>query len=408
MTSRKKMPLKELISQVLSQHKEAGFSPQTTRLYQGVFRRLEKMAVEMSMQDYCQDLADRFVSDSAYRKDGKYCHSRFLLHSRCIQFLDSYIKDGVVDWSIPSRAMAKELSVPQLQACLDDFKQSLIAEGIKPNTTDGYVRFVFYFLHYLEGKGYKGLADVKTGDITFFMILVCQEHYEPTSVGAHLPGLRRFVQPNEILKPFAREVPVHSPKNTSITPTYTDSELEQVNRVLESSDISARNKAIALIAFHTGLRAVDICGLRLQDIDWKRDTISIVQEKTGRPLVIPLFPALGNALSVYLLEERPASESPYVFLSWAAPFRPIKTHSGIRNILCHILDEAGIEPDGRISGTRMTRHSYASKMLRKGIPLPVISQALGHNNPDSTMRYLSTDDRMMASCTLPLPKGGAG
>lgn len=405
MTLREKMPLKQLISHVLSQQKEAGFSPQTIRLYQNVFHRLEKLAIEMDMQNYCQELADCFISDSAYRKSGEYCHSRFLLHSRCIQFLDSYIEDGIVDWSIPNRATAKELSAPKLQAYLADFKQSLIENGIKPNTTDGYVRFVFYFLHYLDGKGYKDLADVKTGDITFFIILVCQEHYGPTSIGAHLPGLRRFVQRNEILQPFAGEIPLHSPKKIPITPTYTDSELEQVTRVLESSDISSRNRAIALIAFHTGLRAVDICGLQLQDIDWHRDTISIVKEKTGKPLIIPLFPALGNALSAYLLEERPASESSYVFLSWAAPFRPIKAHAGIRNILCHILDEAGIELDGRISGTRMTRHSYASKMLRKGIPLPVISQALGHNNPDSTMRYLSTDNRMMASCTLPLPRG---
>lgn len=405
-TNRAQMSLDDLISQVLSQQKEAGFSPGTCRIYDGVFVRLKKIANEMGLSIYSTELANRFISDTAYRKGGGYCHSRFLLHSRCIQFIDSYIKDGTCDWSVPQRAMAKELSAPKLQDCLSDFKQSLIEDGIKPNTVDGYLRFVFYFLRYLEDKGYKDLSEVKTGDITLFMVLVCQEHYEPTSIGAHLPGLRRFVQRNVTLKPFESEIPLHSPKKVPITPAYTDEELEEVSRVLESSDISARNKAIALIAFHTGLRAVDICGLKVHDIDWNRDTISIVQEKTGKPLTIPLFPALGNALSAYLLEERPTSASPYVFLAWAAPFNPIKAHAGIRNILCHILDEAGIEPDGRISGTRMTRHSFASKMLRKGIPLPVISQALGHNNPDSTMRYLSTDNKMMASCTLPLPKGG--
>lgn len=406
MDVREQMSLTVLIAQVLSQQQEAGFSPQTTNLYRKVFHRLEKLADEMNVTEYCQDLADRFVADSADRKTGEYCHSRFLLHARCIHFLDSYIKDGITDWSVSQRASTKALSAHEFRKGLSDFKNFLTNEGLKSNTLDGYIRFVFYFLHYLEGKGYTSLAQVKTGDITFFMTLVCQEHYEPTSIGAHLPGLRRFVQYNAVLKPFESEIPLHSPKKVPIIETYTDEELTQVNKVLESSTLSARNKAIALIAFHTGLRAVDICQLQLRHIDWKHDTISIIQEKTGKPLTIPLFPELGNALSAYLLEERPESASPYVFLSWAAPFRPLRAHAGIRNILCHILEEARVEPDGRISGTRMTRHSYASRMLRKGIPLSVISQALGHNSPNSTMRYLSTDNKMMASCTLPLPEGG--
>ena len=54
----------------------------------------------------------------------------------------------------------------------------------------------------------------------------------------------------------------------------------------------------------------------------------------------------------------------------------------------------------------MSRHSYASQLLRKGVPLPVISEALGHSNPNSTMRYISTDDKVLSKLTLPLPKGG--
>jgi hypothetical protein len=46
-------------------------------------------------------------------------------------------------------------------------------------------------------------------------------------------------------------------------------------------------------------------------------------------------------------------------------------------------------------------------MLRKGIPLPVISEMLGHGNKDSVMIYITTDDAKLAECTLPLPKGGA-
>ena len=45
-------------------------------------------------------------------------------------------------------------------------------------------------------------------------------------------------------------------------------------------------------------------------------------------------------------------------------------------------------------------------MLRSGIPLPVISDMLGHKSKDSVMIYITTDDAKLAECTLPLPKGG--
>ncbi|MBR3345950.1 MAG: tyrosine-type recombinase/integrase, partial [Solobacterium sp.] len=52
------------------------------------------------------------------------------------------------------------------------------------------------------------------------------------------------------------------------------------------------------------------------------------------------------------------------------------------------------------------RHNAASRMVRKGVPLPVISDGLGHNNPDSTMVYIATDHKTMASLTLRVPKAG--
>ena len=222
----------------------------------------------------------------------------------------------------------------------------------------------------------------------------------------HLPGLKRFLELFPETKPFTIEIPERVRRKQDITPSYTDDELERIEDFLLENKLSARDRAIALIAFKTGLRAVDICGLQLDSIDWKHDTISINQEKTGKPLVLPLFPSLGNALMEYLLDERPQSESTYVFLSKVAPFHPLVDHSSIYNVLRKVLVEADVAPQGRISGTRMSRHSYASQLLRRGIPLTVISEALGHSNPNSTMRYISTDDKVLSTLTLPLPKGG--
>ena len=398
--------LEELIEKVIQQLEDAGFDTGTIRNYKLFYKRLIKLAASLNKTHFDDELADLFIKDNAYVKDGGYNHTRFLYHSRCIRFIESLLSSGEVDWSIYHSLPARELSSDDFVSHLHIYDDSFKNDGLKTNTINGYHRFVLYFLSYLEDKGYHQFSEIKKGDVSLFIVLVCQEHYAPTSLGAHLPGLKRFLELFPETKPFTIEIPERVRRKQDITPSYTDDELERIEDFLLENKLSARDRAIALIAFKTGLRAVDICGLQLDSIDWKHDTISINQEKTGKPLVLPLFPSLGNALMEYLLDERPQSESTYVFLSKVAPFHPLVDHSSIYNVLRKVLVEADVAPQGRISGTRMSRHSYASQLLRRGIPLTVISEALGHSNPNSTMRYISTDDKVLSTLTLPLPKGG--
>lgn len=398
--------LEELIEKVIQQLEDAGFDTGTIRNYKLFYKRLIKLAASLNKTHFDDELADLFIKDNAYVKDGGYNHTRFLYHSRCIRFIESMLSSGEVDWSIYHSLPARELSSDDFVSHLHIYDDSLKNDGLKTNTINGYHRFVLYFLSYLEDKGYHQFSEIKKGDVSLFIVLVCQEHYAPTSLGAHLPGLKRFLELFPETKPFTIEIPERVRRKQDITPSYTDDELERIEDFLLENKLSARDRAIALIAFKTGLRAVDICGLQLDSIDWKHDTISINQEKTGKPLVLPLFPSLGNALMEYLLDERPQSESTYVFLSKVAPFHPLVDHSSIYNVLRKVLVEADVAPQGRISGTRMSRQSYASQLLLRGIPLTVISEALGHSNPNSTMRYISTDDKVLSTLTLPLPKGG--
>ena len=131
------------------------------------------------------------------------------MHCRCIQFIESYLVDGIVDWAhhfvLPKYNLAsKELSDAQIR-----FWDHMVSVGLKANTIDGYRRLVHYFLLYLEDKGVL-LSRVKSGDIVTFIALVCQEHYQPTSLGAHLPGNRMFIRIHA--ERFRSELPEHPPK----------------------------------------------------------------------------------------------------------------------------------------------------------------------------------------------------
>lgn len=400
---RHEIPLNELIETVLQSMKRMQFSSATIDLYARIFLRLQKLAESKSETFYTSELGHIFVKDSQYARSEAYCHSRYCLHYRCIQFIESYIKNGNIDWSPQRRLPHCKLKSSEFSSAKASFENLMLSNRLKENTMDGYRRLVQYFLLYLENKGYNTFIQIKNGDVISFITLVCKEHYQPTSLSAHLPGLRMFLNMFDSINRFIIELPEHLPKKVDILDVYTDEEYKRIVDYLENSNISSRDRSICYLSLETGLRAVDICNLKLQDIDWQHDCIQIAQAKTGRILSIPLIASCGNAIADYLLLERPATDSEYVFMKNVAPFSPLKSHSGCRNILFNVISNAGIQSAGRIYGTRMTRHSTASRMLRKGVPLSVISEALGHGNPNSVMTYLSTENAKLVECTLPLP-----
>lgn len=61
---------------------------------------------------------------------------------------------------------------------------------------------------------------------------------------------------------------------------YDQNERNSIDRVLAQGVLSKRDTAICMMLMETGIRGVDICNLKLTDIDWKKDIIYITQKKT--------------------------------------------------------------------------------------------------------------------------------
>ena len=157
------------------------------------------------------------------------------------------------------------------------------------------------------------------------------------------------------------------------------------------------------MALRTGLRSIDVINLKLSDIDWRNDRISIVQQKTGEPLVLPLIPEVGNAIAAYIMYERPDSELPYVFLRSRAPYKQLTGPSSCWRISANAMKSACIRQEkGTRKGLHVFRHSLATTLLSEGVPVPVIASILGHSNKESTNIYLSADEVHLKECALGL------
>jgi len=398
--------LDELIADIIQAMHDAKYAAGSISNFERMYKRLQKLAKAREEEYYSPELGHAFIEDSNYANSQEFCNSRYCYHVRCIHMIESYVRDGKVDWSVQKRLPQQKLKSVEFIAAIKSFEAAMSSNGLKENTKDGYRRLVQYYMQFLESRGYRTLSQIKNGDTVMFIAYICTEHYQPASLGSHLPGLRMFLRMSETTGRFEIELPARLPKRREILEIYTDEEYERIYEYLADSEISLRDKSICLIALETGLRAVDICKLRLQDIDWRNECIHIIQEKTQRAMNIPISASFGNALADYLLLERPVTDSEYVYLRSKAPFATLTSHAGYRHILFKAVTAAGVEANGRSFGTRITRHSTASKMLRQGVPLPVISEALGHANPNSVMVYITTESAKLAECTLPLPERG--
>jgi integrase len=189
-----------------------------------------------------------------------------------------------------------------------------------------------------------------------------------------------------------------------VLPCFSREEVEYIfSQINKNTAEGKRDYAILYLASHTGLRSADIINLKLTDIDWRKDEICIVQRKTGKTLVLPLEADTGKVIADYILSGRPNTESPHIFIRSVAPYTKLSNNGTGMNIIKKYRCRTGTAysaGDGK--GFHALRRSMGTWMLEAGVPLPTISQVLGHHDLDSTKPYLSLHYMALAECALSL------
>jgi integrase/recombinase XerD len=195
-------------------------------------------------------------------------------------------------------------------------------------------------------------------------------------------------------------------RESKLPSTYSEEEIRTVlSSVDRSSAIGKRDYLILILAAEYGWRNGDIRHFRLDHIDWDRNEIRFCQHKTGNPVSFPLLSNVGNAIIDYLKNGRPPTDAPEVILS-VQPSRKCKPLSASRvsGIAEKYFGKSGLSSlNARHTGTHAFRHSLASNMLNREVPLPVISGILGHSTSESTKTYLKVNYVQMKRCALPIP-----
>ena len=169
--------------------------------------------------------------------------------------------------------------------------------------------------------------------------------------------------------------------------------------------MGCRDHAILYLMAHYGLRPSEIAALSVDSIDWASRTLRVEQSKTRSTLVLPLSDQALRVLKRYLRCGRPGTTRPALFLRARSPVGPI-THYTVCDVYTKRARESGLPLQG--TSSYCLRHSFAMRLLTRGVGVKIIGDLLGHRTLESTCVYLRLQTEALRDVALPVPHDGEG
>jgi len=169
---------------------------------------------------------------------------------------------------------------------------------------------------------------------------------------------------------------------------------EQVRQIIENAEEPF--KTIFTLAYLTGMRAGEILALQIEDLDFTSKTIrvnktaddntrQIRQPKTEASTAFLTMPsALEEMLNNYLEHHGKANPRNYLFPAPRKPDAPRSRDNVVRVGLKPVLRKLGISATN--TGLHAFRHTLATNLVGRSVPLTVLRQQMRHKDERTTLR----------------------
>lgn len=310
--------------------------------------------------------------------NGEPFKDKYPLRSRYKFSLNSFYEKWTEDFK--SSLHVGKLTIPVLYSIARDFFYYLQSEDIKDfHLINQNTMYAFLMYEYPTHMG-------SMGNVLYVSRLICDYLHKNNFENV----------PTELL-PFALP-----PSRKKVLPAFKLSDMERILEKPDTDDSAGkRDYALLMLASVTGIRAIDISNLKLTDINWKDRIVHFIQHKTGFGLSLPLDEDAASAIIDYILDGRPSTDLPYVFLTEVKPYRKLSDKSSVANVLNKYVKLAGIDKsahDGK--SFHAFRRSMGAWLLGSDADPEMISQVLGHHSKEVLKRYLPLETAMLSICAL--------
>jgi site-specific recombinase XerD len=277
---------------------------------------------------------------------------------------------------------------------LQEFLTSLKHErGFSDATIVNRERSLKPFLAWLVAQDVP-LSTVSPATITKYFTSAVAGGWKRTTISFHVYSLRSFFRYATNRGWCAADIAesvdaprVYTHENLPQGPSW-----EEVKKLLATvngaSPVQIRSRCAILLCSVYGLRVGEVCCLRLEDIDWAEDRISVRRPKQRKAQTYPLTTEVGNALLRYLKEVRPRCTQREVLLTLRRPYRPVSV--GALSTMTRKLQKK-LALKLKRYGSHVLRHACATHLLAQGLTLKEVGDHLGHMSVAATRIYAKVD-----------------
>lgn len=245
---------------------------------------------------------------------------------------------------------------------------------------------------------------VRADDLRQYAAARCHD-LSPKSVNDTLSILRQFLRflhlRGECAPALVLAVPTVADFGHQRLPEVLDE--DQRRKLLAAFDRRSgqgrRDYTLALCLIDLGLRAVEVARLRVDDINWTQQTLTVPAAKASAGRQLPLPAHVARALHNYL-RQRPPTEAAQLFVGQnVLRGRPLSSWA-----IASVMDR-GYRRCGWVGwfGTHRLRHSFATRLYARGATTKEIADLLGHRLVATTDHYTQTKDLRILAQPWPFP-----
>jgi len=383
-----------LLGELLQYLEDISYTQLTLDNYRRTLKKIEPYMIEHGIDTYKPEVGRRYCED--YLKENELGTSRRKAMLTAIRRLSDFYSG--IEYTIQQECK-EELLPDDYEHVLDMFATQCADAGNKAITLKSKRYFLRCFLRDCISLGCLDIYSLNPSYVAKACLMVRNK-----DGWAVIRAYLKFLSTSGIIETdFSTFVP-HYRRPINVPVTYSEEEILRFEEAVDrTEDIGKRDYAMLILATRLGMRSGDIAKLSLSELDFERNGIAFVQQKTGEALQFPMLLEVRDALIDYINNARPQVASNIVFLRHNAPYLGITT-SVIRFETTKYFKIAGIDISGKKHGPHTFRSSLASSMVNDNVPYEAVRKILGHADPDAIRHYAKLDIEKLRECAIEVPK----
>lgn len=278
---------------------------------------------------------------------------------------------------------------------IDDFEEYIASKGSSKATREAYISDIYELEDFLKARGME-FEDASPADISAYLDTQRAAGKSNATINRRIAAYKAFYK-YIILRGGLSQSPMDGIKASKVAPRelvyLSEREIVELIELPDDSPSGKRDRALLELMYATGIRASEICELKLADIDFKIGFIAINSGSKSR--MVPLGKPCRDALRVYISEARNTllgkkKDCGALFLSYLGE---AVTRQGVWKIIKGYAEKTAFAE--KVS-PQTIRNTFAAHLIQNGADLKSLQELLGHEDIMATKIYLTvTKNRIM-------------